>query len=137
MAFFEELFFFEAVFFLEPLFFFDAVFFFDEAVFFLEPLFFFEDDVFFFSFDPPFFFEAVFFFGFTALGSSPVLNLCAVSPSLSTPDSRPFLIAVLKYELKADPPSFSKLIWIHRAIAALDAPFLALSAWTAAIVISK
>merc|ERR1719334_1761164 len=121
-------FFFDDALLLEELFFFEALFFLDEPFFFLEPLFFFE---------AVFFFEATFFFGFTALGSSPILNLCAVSPSFSTPDCSPFWIAVLKYELNSDPLSFSKLISIQRAMAALDAPFLVLRAWIAFTVISK
>merc|ERR1719228_2335816 len=87
--FFELAYFFEELFFLDTVFFFDAVFFLEDF-FFFDPLFFLED---------VFFFEATFFFGFTALGNTPILNLCADCPSFKTPDSIPFLIAALKYAL--------------------------------------
>merc|ERR1740116_774026 len=115
---FPPFFFLEAVFFFGAAFFFDATFFFDD--FFLELV---------------FFLEATFFFG--AFGKVPMRNRCFVLPSTNNPDSIPFFNAVLKYELNNEPPSFPQLIWIHRAIAGREVPFLSLIARIAFTIISE
>merc|ERR1719229_1912138 len=107
--------------------------FFLELVVFLEPVFFLPEPVFFFDplfFPDPLFLGVVFFFvvAFLTFGSWSIRNLCGDWPSFSTPLSRPFLMAVLKYALKAGPASFWWCSWTQLAMAALDAPFLSFSA---------